>query len=655
MITVSDSFKQAMQAPVKILSAKVATADGATTCTSADNLVSLDIESSGAFFNVTTKQATISLLGTDYDLIDKQVKLSMSVCTNQQTDTWEDCPLGTFTITEQTVNQEKETTTIKGYDLMGVMGNTTYNAGELTFPCTVQNLAEQIAQRFSFSINLDWTTLPNYNYEISEDLYAKITGTTYRDIIAEIAGATATIALISSADDNLVLVPSPMTSGEQWTYDNLKTIKLSSHYGPVNSVVISRTPAEDNIALSDDDSIATNGLTEVKLANNEILDDERETVIQPIFNAVKGFEYTPFEATTEGHGWHETGDRIKVVNGDNSWDVVITYIKLTIDGGIKEQIKGVAPDTTTTNYALAGGIVKTIYNTEIKVDKQNQEITSVVSQLDQLDDEVAQNYTQINQTINNITTTIQESGGANIIYNSVGYDTNTDGTLVDWEVTGEAYSVTSPESMSYGAISGNQITLGASSKIVQRITVDGTGKSYALSFKARKGVVGVATVSLVNEQDNFSVELPDEEASTWDSFGIAPFTPTMSYLDVVIETDADVTDFAITDLIINVGDSPIQWVQASGETLNTQVAITRNGVKVKSSVYSGDYVEITPLEFAGYSTASGSSQKVFSLNRDVTTVQKLHAEQQIEMPPIKIVPITSGNRAGWTFVKIGGQ
>ena len=209
--------------------------------------------------------------------------------------------------------------------------------------------------------------------------------------------------------------------------------------------------------------------------------------------------------------------------------------------------------------------------------------------------------------------------------------------------------------MSYGAISGNQITLGASSKIVQRITVDGTGKSYALSFKARKGVVGVATVSLVNEQDNFSVELPDEEASTWDSFGIAPFTPTMSYLDVVIETDADVTDFAITDLIINVGDSPIQWVQASGETLNTQVAITRNGVKVKSSVYSGDYVEITPLEFAGYSTASGSSQKVFSLNRDVTTVQKLHAEQQIEMPPIKIVPITSGNRAGWTFVKIGGQ
>ena len=653
MIAVSDSFKQAMQAPVKILSAKATTVDGSITCTSADDLMSLDIESSGAFFNVTTKQATINLLGTDYDLIDRQVKLSMSVCTDQQADTWEDCPLGTFTITEQTVNKEKETTTLKGYDLMGVMGNTTYNAGELTFPCTVQNLAEQIAQRFSFTIDFDWAALPNYNYEITEDLYAKITGTTYRDIMAEIAGATAAIALISATDNNLVLTPTPTAEIEQWTYDNLKTIKFSSHYGPVNSVVISRTPAEDNIALSDDESIEANGLTEVKLANNEILDDERELVIQPIYDAVMGFEYTPFEATTEGHCWHETGDRIRVVNGDSSWDVVITYIKLTIDGGIKEQIKGVAPDATTTNYALAGGIVKTIYNTEIKVDKQNQEITSVVSQLDQLDDEVAENYTEIHQTINNITTTIQESGGANVIYNSVGYDTATDGSLIDWETTGTAHSVTSPESMSYGAISGNQITLGSASKIVQRITVDGTGKEYSLSFKAKKGSVGTATISLTNEQDSFIIELPDDEQFTWEDFSIAPFIPTMSYLDVSIETDDAVADFAITDLIINSGNSTVPWVQASGETLNTQVAITRNGVKVKSSVYSGDYVEITPLEFAGYSTASGSSQKVFSLNRDVTTVQKLHAEQQMEMPPIKIVPITSGDREGWAFVKIG--
>jgi hypothetical protein len=43
---------------------------------------------------------------------------------------------------------------------------------------------------------------------------------------------------------------------------------------------------------------------------------------------------------------------------------------------------------------------------------------------------------------------------------------------------------------------------------------------------------------------------------------------------------------------------------------------------------------------------------VFTLNRDTTKVQKLRAESQMEMPPIKIVPITSGSNTGWAFVKM---
>ena len=99
-----------------------------------------------------------------------------------------------------------------------------------------------------------------------------------------------------------------------------------------------------------------------------------------------------------------------------------------------------------------------------------------------------------------------------------------------------------------------------------------------------------------------------------------------------------------------VGENTSKWTQANGEVMNTQVNINLDGVTVKSSVYLGDYTAITPLEFAGYSNASGTPTKVFSLNRDVTEVQKLLAKEEIAMLPIKIVPITEGEIQGWAFV-----
>ncbi len=68
---------------------------------------------------------------------------------------------------------------------------------------------------------------------------------------------------------------------------------------------------------------------------------------------------------------------------------------------------------------------------------------------------------------------------------------------------------------------------------------------------------------------------------------------------------------------------------------------------------NGDQLVISPTSgLTAYSTITGSKQQVFNINRDVTDISKLHARDQIEMSPIKIVPITSGVQAGWAFVKL---
>ena len=808
-INVSTAFKNAMKAPVKTVSATVAVVDG-DTYTSADYLAKCELQANGYYFGVATKSVSVTLLGTNYDLVDKKFELTLKVLTDSSNNTWADCILGSFKVTEQTVDLEKEMTTIKAYDAIGIIGNKYYKEGDFTFPITVNALAERLA--IDAGMDVGELDLVNGTYQIPEDLYSKINNITHRDILAEISGATASLASVHGLNSELTFINPKQTIDETWTYDNLKKIKIEPKYGKVSSAVIARTPQEDNIAvvddattlvpagknlailkdgsfsysgagqtweiadgvirstrtninyqggsvdissgltgqwagatgntdhnltgnggsytisasrvgevtpkagstpsislyvgvfksdntkrsvgtinlatsdtgtytinLADDEHIGSivfysqfdtytdievkvqlekgssssafepykpNGIIEVKLANNEILDDNREAMATPILNAVKGFEFYPFQATTEGHGWHEIGDRIAVTDGTNTWEVIVTDIKLTIDGGLKEEIKGVAPDATTTDYALAGGIKKTIYNTEIKVDKQGQEITSVVSRQDQFENETLENFTQVVQNINSITTTIQTTGGGNLIHNSVGYNIDSNRNLVNWTSTGTVSADSSPESVSYGALSGNQINLSASSSITQRIAVDTQGSVYSFSFKAKKGATGTATVHLRNTVDDYSITIPANESVLWQSYSLKNLTPHDNYFDVVVETNANITDFAITDIILNVGDSNTPWVPASDEILSKSVAIDGSGVTVRSNT-NDDYVKLDEFGLNGY---HGSSN-VFKLQQDVTEVAKLKARNQIEMPPIKIVPITSGNRAGWCFVK----
>ena len=307
-IPVTNAFKTAMKAPIKMLRATVSTIEGTPEVfTSADNLVSFNVQAVGYYFGTVVEQAEVKLIGTNYDLLNLDINVSFDAQT--ASGTWDTCDYGLFRVIEQTVDLEKGMTTIKALDMMGIVARTEYSVGDFTFPMTVAELAGAIAFHFGLELTTDMTTLPNYNYTITEDLYSKINNITYRDILAEIAGATATICAISSDDNSISFIPPQTTPGETWTYANLKKIKFEPKYGEVNAVVLARTPQEDNIVVRDEESIEANGLTEVKLANNEILDDDRQDLAQPILDAVDGFYFYPFEATTEGHGWHECGDR----------------------------------------------------------------------------------------------------------------------------------------------------------------------------------------------------------------------------------------------------------------------------------------------------------------------------------------------------------
>lgn len=650
MISCSNRFKELMRAPVKTIQMCVTTNEPTPqTFASSDVLMSVDIEADGFFFGAVTESLTMKLIGTDYNLVGHDVKPTLQVLSDAENEIYEELSYNSFRVYEQTVDLEKGITTVKGYDAIGIAAKLEYAEGAIIWPCTVANLASQVAANIGIALLTDMSTLPNSTYIISEDLYANISGANYRNILTEIAGATASVCRVS--DDKLVFEPALANVVDDLTYDNLLKVKFEPRYGVINSVVLSRMPQEDNIAVRDETSITLNGLTELKLANNEILDDEREILAQPILNAVDGFFFDPCEATTEGHGWYECGDRVQISNDQANYETIITHTKLTFAGGIKETIKGVAPDATKTNYALAGGISKTIYNTEIKVDKQGQRIESIVEEQSMLENTVNNNYTSITQNISNVVTSVQNSGGNNLIKNSAMYSLDDEKNPLNWTLSGAGSIsiVPSAEAAINGSLSRQNISLKnmiATQVIeVKADTSETTEKTYySFSCKIKKTAAGECWVRISDgtEGGTREIVLENGDESFYKDFSIEKILPNSSNLTISVYGSSD-SEFSITDMMLAVGDYRSQWTQANGEFANTQVTIDSNGVTIRSSNLSGTYSKQTPQELSTYS----NNKLVATVNESGISAPKIDATKAISMPPIKIVPRSDG----WAFVK----
>lgn len=656
MIQVSNNFKTAMKQPIKELDAYIEIDDD-TRITSADALISFKISCDTGLCKSAMRKLEAKYLGEE-NLLGKWVKVGFGV--KLPNGTFEYISYGSFLITEITFTKDTDTTNIVGYDKM-INAMKEYIVPEIEYPIGLYNYTKQLCNYCNLELgNLNFPI--HNNWQITQELWENINGITYRDILVQIAQVTGTTCIISN-DDKLYFKPISATE-EELTYDNMKKLKLEPIYGEINSVVLSRTPQEDNIYMRDEASIDTNGLTEWKIENNEIIDKDRDNAMTPIYNAMHGIKFYPFETITEGLGWYEIADNIDIINdyGDVFNSSIFNY-SILIDGGIKETLKTVAETKTQTQYQYATTIAKRLKNTEIIVDKQEQYIESLVTDMYEENGIVHENFTNVHQDIENIISSVQNSGGINLLKNSVMFAYDTDNKPNDWELseTGTLLINSSAEALSSGGISGHIFTLlgeTVKQKVIVKPDSDDIPEDektyYSFSTKIKKDVAGTCYVKIYNTNEEYIISIGAGESCFYKEYEISKLLPKENYYYIEFYGSAD-SNATFTDNMFNIGQYKMQWQQASGEIMNTQVNINIDGVLVKSSVYNGDYTVMSPLEFAGYSNINGTVTKIFTLNKDTTEVMKLKSTSEISMPPIKIVPITTGNMQGWAFVPIGGD
>lgn len=237
---------------------------------------------------------------------------------------------------------------------------------------------------------------------------------TYRDILDEIAKASGvTFAFKNSlgGDPFKLYAIKPTESGYVIDESNLRSVTIGAKYGPVKGVVLSREPQEDNVYYP---SNLSDSQTAIKISNVELIEDSsndeyRKQFAKGIYDNVTGTEYYLYDLDSFGIGFLNFGDifTLKVcertggmIGDEKEYKTIFMRTDMTVSQGVKEKSKLEAPQATSTDYSAAESASdKLLKKTMIKVDKQEQRITSLVKESNEKFSEFTQTVEGLNGEI----------------------------------------------------------------------------------------------------------------------------------------------------------------------------------------------------------------------------------------------------------------
>ena len=605
-------------------------------------------------------------------------------------ESWIKTRFGSFYVYDVTPVQEKINIKLSCYDVKYKL-DTQYDSSKHSFPCTLKAWRNSIFT--NCGVTYDDSDFPNSDLVLNNEPDIG-NAKTNRQVLCLIAQAGCSFI---DNDYNDKFYFRWFTNKTHIVKDWMSLTTEKTLTNPINLVVLGRGDAEDNVYYP---KIKPQNPVEFKIDNNYILDpqstenteDLRETTIIPIYDRVNGFNYIIYNLLAyliDNKLSIKLGDKIsyKDIWGNELESVIMTK-KLEFIGGSSEDdnnylitLSAEKIEETNSDLKLGVNVIEKVNEVSIKADKNEKKIAltnaevennknkiasltmtseEIKQSIEETNSEFETNYNKLIQDIAKTVIAIQNSGGSNLIKNSVmfAYDSNKNPS--DWEVSEEGTLTinSSAEALNNGSLSGHVFTLNGK-KVKQRINVkidnDLEEKTYyTFSVKIKKDSVGSCYIKLSNSNEEYTIELNAGETSFYGDYEIKALLPKDSYYDIEFY-GSEGSNATFTDIMLNVGEYKTQWSQASGEIMNTQVNINVDGILVKSLVYDGDYTIMSPLEFSGYSNINGKITKVFSLNKDTTFVKKLEAQDEIRMDPIKVVPRTSGEIQGWAFVmSLGG-
>lgn len=348
--------------------------------------------------SVITKGNILKSIMKELDL-ESSVDIPLNTVINYQLgvkvgNAYEYMDYGNYVIYKSDKNEDTNTYKLTCFDKMlyAMKKNEQLN---ILYPCTLKQYLTEIGNNMGLTVKN--TNFQNQNATIPEELYYGLEYT-YRDILDDIAEATGSIIVINEDDEIEVKYPSLTNDTIDEEYLKDINVQFGKKYGPINSIVLSRSAESDNVYLHDEDSIAQNGLCEIKIVNNQIMNgNDRSSYLAGIMAGIGGLSYYINDYKSPGLLYYDIGDLYNVAVKQQTYLCLMLNDEISVTNGLEEIVYTEMPDQSETDYSKADKTDMKINQTYLIVDKQNQTIESVIS-----------NVTEQNNKISQITQTVDE-------------------------------------------------------------------------------------------------------------------------------------------------------------------------------------------------------------------------------------------------------
>lgn len=342
------------------------------------------------------KKAIVKLLDDgNYLLEDKDIDIKTGIEINNAKEYQK---LGTYTIPKPDTEEVSGNTSFTGYDYMKKF-DTLYvdsNTYPIRLDACLENLCSQVG------LELGNKNFPNNSYMLKGNPFTN--RETRKTVLSNLVQLTGGFAEIDIEDGKLYVRNLDVSGEAIETIDgnNYDEFKPNNVFGPVNSVRIQMNSGVDGEeTIKEAEGVTDENRCQITIADNYYLTsaEEREAVINGIFNALNGLTYLPIELSYYGYPWLKLGDKIKVK--DKNDKEYITYVMehtLKYNGAYSGTIKAIALTKTQQAYKEVLSLKDWRRNTELAVDKINGKITSIAEETT----ENSQKITQQEQDIDGL-------------------------------------------------------------------------------------------------------------------------------------------------------------------------------------------------------------------------------------------------------------
>jgi hypothetical protein len=294
---------------------------------------------------------------------------------------------GNYIVKEVEKQEDTKSYKITCYDKM-LLSMRDYEKVPVTYPITVRDYINSLCIFLGISFANNEDEFANYDKSIPNEMYLDTSdnsiGYTFRDVFSELAQVTASTICINENDELEIRYINDTEDTIDEEYLKNINVNFGEKYGKVNSIVLSRSAESDNVYLRDEESVEQDGLCELKIIDNQIMNfNDRSDYLPAILNKLNGLEFYINDFASTGITYYDLCDRYNVMVDGNTYSCVMFNDEILITQGLEENIFTEMPEESQTDYKKADKTDRKINQTYLIVDKQRKEIESKITEFDE--------------------------------------------------------------------------------------------------------------------------------------------------------------------------------------------------------------------------------------------------------------------------------